>query len=397
VSGNNGAAQTSSTWEVAGVRRRLAGKAIAVIEPVVWVVDDTGFPKCGTASACVARQYSGTLGKVANCQIGVSVHAATDAASAVLDWRLFVPESWDATCVPDEQGQVANPHAKRLRERGATLDEAGHKKAQVRKKVPAARQIATITARRAAAHVPDTERYRPKWLMVLEMLDELAGWGHAPPVLAADAGYGQVAEFRDGLTERGIPYVVATTLTTTAYPAQATPTTVSYGGRGRPSVPRYRGPAPTVKALALAAGQATATLVRWRQGSRVDRDHPTGELAGYFFALRVRPAGRHVRRDEHGLLPERWLLVEWPPDADEPTGYWLSDLPDHTPLTCLVQYAKSRWRVEHDYRELKTGLGLDHFEGRSWIGWHRHVTLVAAAQLFLTTLRLTSPKAAGQT
>lgn len=324
------------------------------------------------------------------------MHAATDAASAVLDWRLFVPEAWDATCVPDAHGQVTNPHAKRLHERGSTLDEAGHKKPQVRKKVPAAQQIATITARRAAAHIPDTERYRPKWLMVLEMLDELAGWGHHPPVLAADSGYGQVAEFRDGLTERGIRYIVATTSTTTAYPAHVTPTTMSYGGRGRPSVPRYRGPAPTVKALALATGQATATLVRWRQGSRVDRDHPTGELAGYFFALRVRPAGRHVRRDENGLLPERWLLVEWPPDTAEPTNYWISDLPADTPLTCLVQYAKSRWRVEHDYRELKTGLGLDHFEGRSWIGWHRHVTLVAAAQLFLTMLRLTSPKAAGQ-
>lgn len=387
---------TSSTWDVTGVRRRLTAKAIDLIAPEVWVVDDTGFPKCGRASPGVARQYSGTLGKVANCQIAVSVHAATDVASAVLDWRLFLPESWDATCVPDEQGQVTNVHAKRLRERGTTLDEAGHTKPQVRKKVPAAQQIADIAARRAASRIPDGERYRPKWLMALEMLDELAGWGHTPPVLTADAGYGQVGEFRDGLTERGIPYAVATTSTTTAYPAQVTPTTVPYGGRGRSSVPRYREPAPTVKALAITQGQATATPVRWRQGSRVDRDHPTGELTGYFFALRVRPAGRHVRRDDNGLLPERWLLVEWPPDADEPTDYWLSDLPANTPLTCLVQYAKSRWRVEHDYRETKTGLGLDHFEGRSWIGWHRHITLVAAAQLFLTMRRLTSPKAPGQ-
>jgi SRSO17 transposase len=106
---------TSSTWDVIGVRRRLASTAVEVVAPRVWVVDDTGFTKDGPASACVARQYSETLGKVGNCQIAVSVHAATDTASAVLDWRLFVPESWDETCVPDEAGKVANGHARRLR------------------------------------------------------------------------------------------------------------------------------------------------------------------------------------------------------------------------------------------------------------------------------------------
>src|SRR3954447_2686906 len=122
---------TSSTWDVPGVRRRLASRAIDLITsesgPQVWVVDDTGFPKNGKASPCVARQYSGTLGKVANCQIAVSVHAATDAASAVLGCRLFVPESWDETCVPDPDGNVANQHAHRLRQNPTTLDEAGAK------------------------------------------------------------------------------------------------------------------------------------------------------------------------------------------------------------------------------------------------------------------------------
>ena len=107
----------------------------------------------------------------------------------------------------------------------------------------------------------------------------------------------------------------------------------------------------------------------------------------------MRPAGRAIRRDEHGVLPECWLLVEWPPGADEPSDYRLSDLPDHTPLVELVHLAKSRWRIEHDYRELKTGLGLDHFEGRSWTGGHRHGTLAAAAQLLFTQLRLAHPKA----
>jgi SRSO17 transposase len=389
---------TSSTWDLTGVRRRLAAKVIGLVEPEVWVVDDTGFPKDGKASACVARQYSGTLGKVANCQIAVSVHAATDAASGVLNWRLFVPEAWDQTCVPDAHGQVTSAHAKRLRDKGTTLDEAGHKKPQVRKKIPAAEQIATITARRAASRIPDQERYRPKWLMALEMIDELDQWGHRPPLLVADAGYGQSAEFRDGLSERGIRYVVATTSSTTAHLAEVTPTTMPYAGRGRRPVARYRDTAPTVKALALAAGQDATQLVRWRHGSRTDRDHPTGELAGHFLARRVRPAGRSVHRTPDGLLPERWLLIEWPPGQTEPSDYWLSDLPADTPITQLVRLAKMRWRIEHDYRELKTGLGLDHFEGRSWIGWHRHVTLTAAAQLFLTQLRLTDPtgKAAGQ-
>jgi SRSO17 transposase len=387
---------TSSTWDVVGVRRRLVDLALQVIDPTVWVVDDTGFGKDGTASACVARQYSGTFGKVANCQIGVSIHAATDTASAVLDWRLFVPESWDETCVPGPDGQVANPHARRLRERDATKDEAGHPKPQTRKKLPPDQQIALISQRRAASHVPQTERYRPKWMMALEMLDELAAWGHRPPVLAGDAGYGQIAEFRDGLSARDIRYVLATTSTTTAYLADVAPSAVPYTGRGRPSVPRYRQTAPTIKDLVLAHGREGTQLVRWRTGSRTDADHPTGDLAGHFLALRVRPAGRHVTRDSDGLLPERWLLVEWPPDTDEPSDYWLSDLPADTPLTTLVTDAKARWRIEHDYREQKTGLGLAHFEGRSWSGWHHHVTLVAAAQLFLTTLRAADPKAPGQ-
>ena len=400
---------TSSTWDVTGVRRRLATAAIELVQPQVWVVDDTGFPKDGKASACVARQYSGTLGKVANCQIAVSVHAASSGASAVLDWRLFVPESWDETCLPDEQGTVANPHARRLRQSPYTLDEAGAKKPRVRRQLPGEEQVALIRSRRAASKLPDTERYRPKWLMALEMLDELGGWGLAPPLLTADAGYGQVAEFRLGLTERGIRHVVAITSTTTAQPGEAAPVPVRYAGVGKYPQPKYPAPARAVKDLAVrhvSSGAGTAHLVRWRHrlpGSLEptgDPDRPADQLAGHFFALRVRPAGRAIQRSDQcghdGVLPECWLLVEWPPGAGEPSDYWLSDLPIDTPLAELVRLAKSRWRIEHDYRELKQALGLDHFEGRSWIGWHRHVTLAATAQLFLTQLRLQNPKAEGQ-
>jgi SRSO17 transposase len=317
----------------------------------------------------------------------------------MLGCRLFVPQSWDQTCVPDPDGEVANEHAVRLRQDPTTRDEAGAKKPHVRKQMPAAEQIAAIARRRAAAKIPDEQRYRPKWVIALEMLDELAGWGLAPPVLIADAGYGQVAEFRQGLSDRDIRYVVATTSSTTAQPGEAVPVTKPYAGRGSYPKPAYPDPARSVKDLAMAHSAAATQLVRWRPRlpDRIDPDKPVGELAGHFFAIRVRPAGRAVPRGADGVLPECWLLVEWPPGATEPSDFWLSDLPADTPLADLVRLAKARWRIEHDYRELKTGLGLDHFEGRSWIGWHRHVTLTAAAQLFLTRLRLMNPKAAGQT
>src|SRR5436305_967254 len=145
---------SSSTWAVAPVRERLAGRAVAVIAPQAWVVDDTGFVKDGTASPAVARQYSGTLGKVGNCQVGVSISAVTDAASCPLNWRLFVPERWDDTL-------AAAPEA-----------------------------AAAIRDRRSRAGIPAEERHREKWRLALDMIDERAGWGVTPPAVVADAGCG---------------------------------------------------------------------------------------------------------------------------------------------------------------------------------------------------------------
>jgi SRSO17 transposase len=367
---------TSSTWDYVAVRRRLAARIIDAIEPVAWVVDDTGFAKDGTASPGVARQYSGTLGKVGNCQVAVSLHAVTDAASGVLDWRLFLPEtSWDEDRLP---AVAKGPeHAEQAAER--------------------AQKAAAIAARRARSKIPDGERYRPKWRMALEMIDELAGWGHLPPLVVADAGYGQIAAFRLALTQRDIRYVVATTSVTTAYPADTVVVQPSYRGKGRPPKAAYREPAPTLKHLAATLGPDVAQQVTWRTGTRISPDNRTASMSGHFHALRVRPAGRDIPRSDDGVLPECWLLLEWPPGASEPSDYWLCDLPEDTDLATLVRLAKIRWRIEHDYRELKTGLGLDHFEGRTFTGWHRHTTLVTAAQLFLTTLRLHNPKADGQT
>jgi SRSO17 transposase len=132
--------------------------------------------------------------------------------------------------------------------------------------------------------------------------------------------------------------------------------------------------------------------VTWRQGTKATRGNPEAAMTSCFLAIRVRPASRHIPREADRSFPACWLLAEWPPEASEPDGYWLSDLPGDTPIEELVRLAKIRWRIEHDYRELKTGLGLDHFEGRSFAGWHRHVTLAALAQAFCTLLR-TDPKA----
>ena len=331
------------------------------------MVDDTGFAKDGPASPCVARQYSGTLGKIGNCQIGVSVHLVNEHASCAADWRLFCPQSWDDTALEDP---VAAARAARLRER---------------------------------AGLPDEVRHAEKWRLALEMIDEMAGpggWGlleqvtaagGARPVVVADAGYGDNTTFRLELGDRGWRYVLAVKGTTSAYAGDAQPVTrARRGGPGRAARPGYPQPAANLRQLAL-AGAARIQQVTWRQGTKAAKGNPAAVMTSHFLAIRVRPANRDIPRAGNGSLPECWLLAEWPPQADEPTDYWLSDLPEDTPIAELVRLAKIRWRIEHDYRELKTGLGLDHFEGRSFTGWHRHVTLAVLAQAFCTMLR-TDPK-----
>jgi SRSO17 transposase len=348
---------TSSTWDYQVVRRNVARWAADVIDPAAYVVDDTGFPKDGTASPCVARQYSGTLGKTGNCQIGVSVQMVTDAASLAANWRLFCPVSWDDTTVSD----------------------------------PA--KAAGVRARRADAGIPDQVRHREKWRLALDMLDQMIGdWDLPRLPVVADSGYGDCTAFRLGLAERGLSYIVEVDPTTSAYPHDATPQTPPYGGRGRPSRPAYPGKHTNLRALALAAGQQTLRTITWRHGTKATADNRRAAMRSRFLAIRVRPANRDIPRGEDGALPDCWLIVEWPPGANEPVKYWLSNMHIRTPLKTLVRLAKIRWRVEHDYRELKTALGIDHFEGRSFIGWHRHVTLTVLAQAFCTLLRL-DPKA----
>jgi SRSO17 transposase len=338
-----------SPWDPVPVRRRIAERMVPLIGPDAWAVDDVSFPKDGRMSVGVGHQYCGALGKQANCQVAVSVHAVTDAASCPLQWRLFLPKEW-----------------------------------------------AQDPERRRVTGVPEEIGHREKWRLALDVLDELAGWGLVPPVVVADAGYGQNADFRHAVTEREVPWVVGIRGDLTVQPYDAAPTAPPWSGNGRPPQPRYRTPPVAVAELAAGAGRKAFGEVTWRQGSR-------GPMTSRFLAVRVRPAGVRSRRlaqatavAEHGqwdgVLPAVWLLTEWPEGDSKPTRFWLSDLPEDTPITELVRLAKIRWRIEHDYRELKHGLGLDHFEGRSWNGWHHHATLVTAAHAFLTEQRL-SPKA----
>lgn len=324
---------TDSPWADAPVRRRLARRMSAEIEPLGWVVDDTGLPKDGRFSPGVAHQYCGALGKTANCQVIVSVNAATDEASCPLDWRLFLPSEWDSDA-----------------------------------------------ERRERAKVPDEVRHREKWRLALDVLDELLEWGLERRVVQADGGYGDITAFRVGLEERELSYVVQVKGATSAHPADAVPVAPAFQGRGRPPKPRYPQKPVSLREAALDAGRGAAQSVTWREGER-------GPLTSRFLRLRVRPAN-DAQRTEDGTLPERWLLAEWPEGKAEPVKYWLSNLPAEAPLEQLVHLAKLRWRVEHDYRELKQCLGLDHYEGRTYRGLHHHLTCVTVAHAFLTCCRL---------
>jgi SRSO17 transposase len=340
---------TNSPWDAGAVRERLAVRMDEAIGPAAWALDDTGWLKCGTASVCVARQYTGTAGKVTNCQIGVSLNLVTDTASCPVDWRLFVPESWDPA------SSTATPES---------------------------------SERRRKAAMPADAKHQEKWRLGLAMIDEVTAWGVTPPLIVADAGYGDAAEFRQELQNRDLTYIVGVNCAHTAFTVDTQRTAPPYKGAGRRPPLIYREAAPSLKTHVLGAGRGSTRRVTWREGSR-RRNGKVRMMRGSFVFLRLRPASLvHRRAADFGDLPVRWLIAEWPPSEPEPTRYWLSNLPGNTPYRQLVRGAKLRWRIEHDYREIKTGLGLDHYEGRTWQGWHHHTTLVCAAHAFLTLQRL---------
>lgn len=332
-----------SPWSWEPVQQALTTMVRDRLPPeAVLIVDETSFPKQGRHSVGVAPQYCGALGKTANCQVAVSVHLGTDTACLPLTWALYLPESW----IHD-------------------------------------------VARRAEARIPAETTYHTKNELALEALDRVRRWGVEARVVLADAGIGTSHAFRTALATRGFPYcvqVVAAVKGWTAAPAPAGPP--AYQGRGRPRrrPPRSALPAPlTLTAIAHALPETAWHTVTWREGTK-------GLLRSRFARLPLWPAHRWTTTRALPTAPVE-LLLEWRRGTAAPSRYWLADLRGAVlPLRRLVGLAKGRWRIEQDYRELKDELGLDHFEGRSWPGWHHHVTLVSMAHAFLVLETLSRKK-----
>ena len=325
---------SQSPWAVEEIQQRLAEKVVDLLaEPEVWMIDETSFPKAGDASVGVARQYCGALGKIANCQVAVSLHWSTCEASCPLAWRLYLPKSWLET-----------------------------------------------SARRAEGKIPEAIHYRSKNELALDLIDQALAWEVPRLPVVADSAYGNDFNFRAGLRERGLQYAVAVEPSTkvwTSNPARVPWPASKPTGRPRQypalkDMPEARALAEVAKSLPKSAWHD----ITWRQGTR-------GPMRSRFARIEVWAAHGWLRQ-EHPKRVVEWLLMEWPEGAEAPSDYWLAQLGDQPlGLRRLIKTARARWRVEQDYRELKEELGLDHYEGRHWLGWHHHVTLVSVAFAFL--------------
>ena len=300
-----------------------------------WMIDDTGFAKKGAHSVGVARQYCGQLGKQDNCQVAVTLSLASDHASLPIAHRLYLPQPW-----------------------------------------------ADDPARRSRAGVPDDVAFQTKPQIALMQIQAAVAAGVPRAAVLADAGYGIDTAFRDGITALGLAYVVGVQSHTSLWPPGGEPLPARpWSGRGRkPSLIRRDAEHTPVPAKQLAASlpQSAWHRMTWREGSNA-------MLTGRFAAVRVRPAHRDYNRPTP--RPEEWFLIEWPEGEPEPTKYWLSTLPADTSLRDLVDQAKLRWRIERDYQDLKQELGLGHYEGRGWRGFHHHAALCIAAYGFLIAER----------
>jgi SRSO17 transposase len=329
----------SAPWDwqpLLAVARDYALEQIERHAPVTtWVVDDTGMPKKGSHSVGVARQYCGRLGKQDNCQVVVTLSMANKIMSVPCAYRLYLPQGW-------------TKDRKRCREAG----------------------------------IPDEVEFATKWEIALAAIDDLLAEDLPRAPVTGDAGYGTVTAFRDGLTARGLSYALAIPKETSVWPPGLEPLPPKrWRGQGRPALRVRRSPRhQPVSAGELARGlpQHSWKTVRWREGTR-------GMMRSRFAAVRVRPA--HRDENLHKPRPEEWLLVDWPRGESEPRKYWLSTVPEDAALADLVQLAELRWRIDRDYQEMKSELGLDHYEGRSWLGFHHHGALCIAAYAFLAAER----------
>ncbi len=324
-----------SPWDPAVVVRAVAERVAPRIDVEAWVLDDTGFPKDGKRSPGVKRQYSGTLGKIGNCQIGVSVHAVGSTGTVALGWALYLPKDW---CEDPE--------------------------------------------RRRKAKIPDEVVFQTKPELGVELIERAAGWEIARAPVLGDCAYGDKTELRARLDAAGREYVLAVSADTTVF-APATifavpdPREVGQGRqKTRPRPDRKLEPIGALIARLSAEQFQTVTF----------RDGPDGQsMTSRFCFLRVRAGNEWEKASSPPR--EEWLIAEWPDGRQQPTDYWLSNLPADTEPERLARLARLRWKIELDYKQLKGELGLDHYEGRSWLGWYHHTALVTAAHGFLTLER----------
>ncbi len=324
-----------SPWDPALLLRACAERVAPELGVSAWVVDDTGVAKDGKHSPGVKRQYSGTLGKIGNCQIAVSVHAVGERGTLPLGWSLYLPEEW--------------------------CDDL---------------------PRRRQAKIPDELSFQTKPELAASVCERAAGWEIPTAPILADCAYGDDTRFRTKLDAQGLEYVVSIQGQTAVYGPETTfAVPKRTGRRGRPrSVARPDRTPESVRALAERLPAEAWKRVRCRTT-------PAGEEIRSRFAF-VRLVATHPVRTDHQPPREEWLIIEWPEGDEAPSDYWLSNLPERTSRERLARLARLRWTIELDYRQLKGELGLDHYEGRSYAGFHHHTALVSCAHAFLTLERL---------
>ena len=332
-----------ASWSDEAVLGKVRKLTLPLLEkhgPVeAWIIDDTGFPKKGRHSVGVARQYCGQLGKQDNCQIAVSLSIANHRASLPIAYRLYLPQEW----MDDEE-------------------------------------------RRRRAGVPEDIKFATKPQIALAQIAQALKDGVRQGVVLMDAGYGADTALRDGVTALGLSYAAAIQPQTSVWALGEGPLPPKpWAGRGRPPklMRRDEEHRPlSVKDLSLGLPETEWKTITWREGA-------CEPLRSRFARVRVRPAHRDY--DLTAPRPEEWLLIEWPEGETEPAKYWFSTLPEDIDFTALVDMTKLRWRIERDYLDLKQEIGIGHYEGRGWRGFHHHATLCIAAYAFLISERETIP------
>jgi SRSO17 transposase len=322
-----------SPWDAGRLMQAVVERVAPVVGAEAWVLDDTGFPKDGKKSPGVKRQYSGTLGKIGNCQIGVSLHAVSEHATLPLGWALYLPQEW---CDDPE--------------------------------------------RRRRAKIPQDVLFQTKPQLGVGLVRQAAGWAIDRVPVLGDAAYGENAQLRAELDSSGVQYVLSINPDTTMF----TP------GTGFAVPDRKPGPGRNPAAYRadrdqVSVGAYSATLIGKDFKTVAFRGTGKNRVSSRFAFQRI-TAAHPVTRDR--VAPrEEWLIIEWPQGAEAPSDYWISNLPAGTKPQRLARLARLRWMIELDYRQLKGELGLDHYEGRSYLGWYHHTALVTAAHAFLTLER----------